>query len=192
MAEKVLDHFWKREIIKDKLISRVIGVLSFIILTSFGAFVRIPLPFTPVPITLQTFFVLLSGAILGKKLGAIGQAGYLILGSIGFSIFAIPLGLFGPTGGYLIGFVFAAWAVGKLVEMKKDISWIIFSMAVGSIIIYLVGTVHLSIFFGTGFKKAIYLGILPFIPGDIIKLLLASFIYFKLRGRTREIFPAPM
>ena len=70
----------KREIILNKTLCRAMGVLTFVILTSLGAFVRIPLPFSPVPITLQTFFVLLSAALLGSNLGTISQLSYLLLG----------------------------------------------------------------------------------------------------------------
>ena len=74
----------RKEILVNKTISRIIGLLTFIILTSLGAFVRLPLPFTPVPITLQTFFVLLSGAFLGSRLGISAQLGYILLGIFGF------------------------------------------------------------------------------------------------------------
>ena len=66
----------------SKTASKALGVVVFIVLTFLGAYLRVYLPFTPVPVTLQTFFVLLSGAILGKRLGAISQAGYIILGSL--------------------------------------------------------------------------------------------------------------
>ena len=91
----------KKEVILDKTLCRVMGVLTFVILTSLGAFVRIPLPFSPVPITLQTFFVLLSGALLGSNLGTISQLSYLLLGASGLPVFTgAGSGLFyllGPT-----------------------------------------------------------------------------------------------
>lgn len=77
----------KREIVVNKTACRIIGVTVFVILTSLGAFVRIPLPFTPVPVTLQTFFVLLSGAVLGGAIGAASQLSYLLLGTAGLPIF---------------------------------------------------------------------------------------------------------
>ncbi|MCX5726738.1 MAG: biotin transporter BioY, partial [Candidatus Saganbacteria bacterium] len=91
---KVLD-IGRKEIVVSPVACGVIGVFGFIILTAAGAFVRIPLPFTPVPLTLQTFFVLLAGAVLGRKLGLLSQAGYVILGMLGLPIFA------GAAGGAL-------------------------------------------------------------------------------------------
>ena len=82
-----MDSVLNREIIISKKICRFLAVTVFIILTTLSAFVRIPLFFTPVPFTLQTLFVLLSGALLGKKLGVFTQAGYLLLGLTGFQVF---------------------------------------------------------------------------------------------------------
>ena len=93
--------FTHKNIIINKQAERAFLVTSFIILTALGAYVRIPLPFTPVPITLQTFFVILCGAILGKKLGSLTQTSYVILGTLGLPIFqgygAGFLHLAGPT-----------------------------------------------------------------------------------------------
>ena len=91
--------------------------------TAAGAYLIIPLP--PVPITLQTLFVWgLAGALLGARLGALSQLVYLLIGIIGLPVFAggkAGLGvLFGPTGGYLIGFVAGAWVIGTLVNLKKN------------------------------------------------------------------------
>ena len=74
-------------VIANKLAIRAILVVSFVIMTALGAYVRIPLPFSPVPITLQTFFVLLCGAVLGRKFGALAQAGYVGLGVLGIPLF---------------------------------------------------------------------------------------------------------
>ena len=83
----VLSGILKREVILNRTICRIIGVSAFVILTMLGAFVRIPLPFTPVPITLQTFFVLLSGLFLGQNLGGIAQLSYVLLGITGLPVF---------------------------------------------------------------------------------------------------------
>ncbi|MBI4972331.1 MAG: biotin transporter BioY, partial [Candidatus Omnitrophica bacterium] len=114
----------KKEIIYNRVVCRFIGVAVLVILTSLGAFVRIPLPFTPVPITLQTFFVLLSGAFLGSNLGAVTQLSYILLGVSGLPIFTAagsgPLYLFGPTAGYLWGFVLASLFIGKFIKYSRD------------------------------------------------------------------------
>ncbi|MBI4722242.1 MAG: biotin transporter BioY [Candidatus Stahlbacteria bacterium] len=147
--------------------------------TAFGAWVKIHIPGTPVPITLQTLFVLLGGAMLGIY-GGLAQLIYVMLGSLGIPIFACGIGLLGPTGGYLIGFIVASTVVGAIIRHKSSFNWIIFSMIVGTGIIYLFGILQLGLFLPTGFKTVISLGILPFIPGDIAKLCIASIIYSKV------------
>ncbi|PIU41738.1 MAG: BioY family transporter [Candidatus Omnitrophica bacterium CG07_land_8_20_14_0_80_42_15] len=183
-----------KDVVKSKAICNVIGVLSFIILTAIGAYVRIPLPFTPVPITLQTFFVILSGAILGSRLGFCSQAGYLALGASGLPIFQnyasglAPLA--GPTAGYLVGFTITPLIIGKLISFKKEstFSWVVFAMAVGSIFILLSGTAYLMNFIHLGFKKGLMLGTLCFIPGDFVKTISAALIYKTLHKKAIRIF----
>ena len=113
----------KKEIVLNKTLSRIFCLLMFIILTTLGAFIRIPLPFSPVPITLQTFFVLLSGALLGANLGITAQLSYVCLGLSGLPIFtgtgSGALYLFGPTGGYLAGFVLASFLLGKTIKYSR-------------------------------------------------------------------------
>ncbi len=188
---------WEIEIIKSKTISLIIGIISFVALTALGAWVRIPIPGTPVPITLQTMFVLLGGAILGGYGGG-AQLIYIILGTLGLPIFACGLGLLGPTGGYLIGFIVSAMVVGTLMRFHrqnacdtkhtKNLGWIVLSMAIGTLIIYLFGVLQLGLFLGNGFKKAVLIGVLPFIPGDIIKFLTVSLIYYKFQARFNQLF----
>ena len=184
-----------RELIVGKVACRAMGVVVFVVLTALGAFVYVPLPFTPVPITLQTFFVLLSGAFLGGAWGSLSQLGYVILGSLGLPIFSGAKGgfirLLGPTGGYLFGFIVAAQVIGWLVRKKKKAGWIwlVFSMVVGSSIIYLLGAFQLAFVVHCGAKKAFLLGVLPFIPGDFLKLIAACYIYRKLEMRISRIFP---
>jgi biotin transport system substrate-specific component len=180
------------KLIKDKAVCRVLGVFIFIIFTSLGAFVRIPLPFSPVPITLQTFFVLLSGLILGGNLGATSQIFYVILGVLGFPIFTnATCGfyyLFGPTGGYLFGFILVSFLIGNVIR-KTNSNFGLFSIVIlGSMIILFFGSIWLMLLFKIGFDKAILLGALPFIPGDIIKSIFACLVYKKIHSRTKEIF----
>lgn len=139
----------KREIIVNKQACRVIGVSVFIILTSLGAFVRIPLSFTPVPITLQTFFVLLSGAFLGSQLGAVTQLSYIILGLSGLSIFTGAgsglLYIFGPTGGYLFGFILASLFVGRFIKYSQNSLMLTFGiLCVGDLILLASGVIWLA------------------------------------------------
>ncbi len=185
----------KRETIVEGTSAKIFALSSFIILTALGAYVRIPLPFTPVPITLQTFFVLLSGAVLGKKWGAASQVGYLSLGLIGLPIFsganAGAAYLFGPTGGYIIGFIISSWVVGKMIHPgnHQNLARVIFVMIVGSLIgIYLFGFLGLSLFLKCRFSQALRMGLFPFIPGDTIKIIAASLIFCKIEKRCRKIF----
>lgn len=155
-----------RVIIRDEKIEKVIWVSFFVLATAFGAQVRIPLPFTPVPLTLQTFFVLLSGAYLGKNLGGISQFLYFLLGGLGFPLFTSSGALWGPTGGYIVGFIFASWFVGFLIERKMKV---FYALMLGDFVLLSLGAVNLSFFVG-GIKNAVVLGILPFLAGDFIKI----------------------
>jgi biotin transport system substrate-specific component len=181
-----------KDLIKDRVIRRILGVFIFTIFTSLGAFVRIPLPFSPVPITLQTFFVLLAGLILGGNLGLTSQLFYITLGASGLSIFTnAGSGLYyllGPTGGYLFGFILVSFFIGRL-SKKINNNFILFSLiTAASMMILICGGVWLMLLFKISFSKAFFLGILPFIPGDIIKSLLAYLIYRKIKPRIKEIF----
>lgn len=183
----------KREIITSKTLCRLVGVLLFVTLTALGAFVRIPLPFTPVPVTLQTFFVLLSGAFLGSSLGVSAQLGYVMLGIWGLPIFTgAGSGLFyllGPTGGYLLGFLLAALFIGKFINNSKDNLFSIFVLfCIGDAILLLCGSLWLGILFKISLMKSVLLGFIPFIPADLLKALCASILYFRLRPRLKEIF----
>lgn len=151
----------------------------FASLTAAVSFFKIPLPFTPVPITLQTLMVLLSGAMLGPSYGALAMIIYLLLGAIGLPVFAggtSGIGdLLGPTGGFLLSFPIAAFVIGKLVKTKK-LTTLLFAMFVGTLIIYIFGAIQGAFVTHLGLS-AIFTGwILPFIIGDTIKLLLAAWI----------------
>jgi biotin transport system substrate-specific component len=156
-------------------------------LTALGAYIVIPLP--PVPITLQTLFLGLAGTLLGARLGALSQVVYLFLGILGLPVFAggkAGLGvLFGPTGGYLIGFVVAAFVIGKLVALKErpGFAWLCFALIAGEAVVYALGLLQLVLVARLTFIKALAVGVLPFIPGDGIKIIVAAIIALKLRER---------
>lgn len=185
-----LTGLYKYELTIDKTVSRVIGVFTIIILLTLGAYIRLPLPFTPVPITLQGLFVLLAGAFLGRKYAPIATFGYLILGGMGLPIFqGYGSGLthiFGPTGGYLIGFIAASFIIGSMIDFKREkpsFGWTIFSMAAGQIAIYIFGIWWLAVSLRLDLIKAVYLGLIPFLPGAIFKLITASLIYTKFSSK---------
>lgn len=179
-----------KELISDKRFCRLLAVGTFIVLTALSAFVRIPLPFTPVPITLQTFFVLLSGALLGRKLGVTTQAAYMFLGLFGQQVFTGSgcgsLYLLGPTGGYIVGFVFASFFAGSfLIKEKQSLPAIFVKLLVADFTILMTGTLWLKISIAIPLSKAFLLGFLPFVLGDILKVILATVVYDKLRARIK-------
>lgn len=165
---------------------RAAGWLRDLVLILLGALfvaalaqVEIQLPFTPVPITGQTFGVLLAGAALGSKRGAISLVSYLALGVFGLPFFAggahgLDI-IMGATGGYLIGFVLAAYVIGLLAErgLEQSIRTSLIPFLVGTILIYICGVAWLSVVLGS-FGKAISAGLIPFLIGDAIKLIAAS------------------
>ena len=157
-------------------------VVAFALLTGFTALWEIPLGFTPVPMTGQTFAVLLAGATLGLRAGAASQLLYLALGAFGMPFFAGGSSgwevLAGPTVGYLIGFVAAASVVGRLAEAKADRRALtaVPAFVVGSLTIYLCGVTGLMITTGMGLGEAIVAGVLPFLIGDAIKAGLAGLL----------------
>jgi biotin transport system substrate-specific component len=162
--------------------------------TTAGAYIIIPLP--PVPITLQTLFVGLAGALLGARLGALSQVIYLLIGIIGLPVFnggKAGLGvLLGPTGGYLIGFVAGAWVIGALVNLKKSpgFAWTVAALVAGTLVVYLLGVAQLCVVAKLSLNKAIAVGVLPFLIGDLVKILATAFVVQKIRPRFRLQGPA--
>lgn len=165
---------------------RVAGWLRDLILVTAGALfvsilaqVKIPLPFTPVPLTGQTFAVLLVAAVLGSKRGAASMTFYIALGAFGLPVFAGGTAgmtyLGGATLGYLIGFVFAAYVVGLLAErgLERNLRTSILPFLIGTVIIYACGVAWLTVLLGS-FGKAVAAGLVPFVVGDIIKLTAAA------------------
>lgn len=140
----------------------------------------IPVPYSPVPITLQTLFCVLSGAFLGKYRGAASQLVYVLLGLAGLPVFsrgASGLGaLFGPTGGYLLGFVAGAFVCGLLAEKGLALA----GMAAGIIVIYSIGMVQLKYMAGITWSKSFMAGAVPFVPGDIVKVIIGYAVYRKI------------
>lgn len=140
--------------------------------------VKIPLAFTPVPLTGQTFAVLLVGATLGAKRGAASLTFYIAMGALGLPFFAGGASgmayLSGSTLGYLVGFVMAAYLVGKLAErgLERSVHTSLIPFLGGTLVIYLFGAGWLSILFGI--EKAFALGVLPFLIGDALKLSLVA------------------
>ncbi len=153
----------------------------FAALTAVGAWISFPLPFSQVPIVLANLFVILSGAILGKKLGVISQLVYLLLGLAGAPVFAQftsgPAALAGPSGGYLVGYLLAAFITGALVEhlprRLPPLPRLAVSLAAGAVIIYLPGIAWLAHSLGVNLQTALAQGFYYYLPGDALKIIVA-------------------
>jgi biotin transport system substrate-specific component len=176
---------------------RVASVVLIAGLTAAAAQISIPLPFTPVPFTLQPMVVLLGGAVLGSRLGMCAQVLYLLAGIAGLPVFAastvLPQGalrLLGPTGGYLMSYPFAAFLTGLLAERGLDRRYLtsVLAMAAGLAVVFTFGVLWLAWFArpaaGT-LDQALRTGLYPFIPADIVKIFAAAAVMptlWKLTG----------
>ena len=165
----------------------------FTALTAVGAFISIPIG--PVPITLQSFFVLLSGIILGSKKAMFSQITYLLLGLIGFPIFSGFSGglqhIFKPSFGFIVGYVTAAYVVGKLTEEKTATRYLWAAVLTGTFIIYAFGLPYmyyiLNIMLNNNFSinRIFQLGMFAFIPGDVLKAVIIIFTANRLKAVAR-------
>ena len=176
------------------------AVLFITALTAAAAQFSVPLPFTPVPLTLQPMIVLLGGAALGSRLGMASQVLYLLLGIAGLPVFAAspvlpqgPLRLLGPTGGYLMSYPIAAFVTGMLAERGFDRRYLtsVLALAAGLAVIFACGVTWLAFFARpaqAGLRAAIATGLVPFMPIDLIKICVAAAVMpamWALFGRPR-------
>jgi len=159
------------------------AVAALAALTAVGAHVRVPLE--PVPITLQTLFVLLAGALAGPFRGLLSQSIYVFGGILGVPLFAGSITglavLAGPTGGYLVGFVVAPLLIGRLINRRTGFLWTLFVFSLGSSAILSLGALHLALFTAGDLSVAVRMGVLPFVVGDAAKTLAAVSIYGSYR-----------
>ena len=177
---------------------RAAAVLFVTVLTAVAAQVSFPLPFTPVPFTLQPMIVLVGGAALGARLGFTSQALYLLAGIAGLPVFAasgtLPQGflrLLGPTGGFLMAYPFAAFVAGNLAERGFDRRYLtsVLAMAAGLGLVFACGVTWLAFFAAPtalGLPRALELGLYPFVGVDIVKILLAAAVLPSVWSVTRR------
>ncbi|ASI98691.1 biotin transporter BioY [Thermococcus celer] len=155
----------------------------FAALTAVGA--QISIPIGPVPVTLQVFFVLLSGLLLGARLGFLSQLAYVLTGALGIPVFANFHGglaaIYGPTGGYILAFPLAALLAGYLSERYRSLTGMAIGSLVGIAVVYLLGWLRLGLFLGGDFHKAFLLGVAPFVPVDLVKAALAVLTAYRVR-----------
>lgn len=171
-------------------------VVGFTLLTAVMAQIRIQFPFTSVPLTGQTFAVLLSGAVLGSRRGFASQVMYIAAGASGLPVFAggafSAAYLAGPTGGYLLCFPLAAYLIGWLVERGASRhAWsLALSLMLCDALILVSGAGWLHGLFGVSFRQAALLGLYPFLMGDILKIVLVGLTLPRLINRAKQIDPA--
>ena len=146
---------------------------AFAVVIGLSAQLAVPLPFTPVPVTGQTFAVLLGAAALGAGRATLGASLYLVLGVVGVPWFTATGG---ASFGYIVGFIVAAAIVGRLARSGNDrtVGRTIALMVVGNVAIYAFGVTGLALFLGVGLVEATVLGAVPFLIGDALKLALAA------------------
>lgn len=172
----------------------MILVALFTALSAVGAFIKIPLPY--VPITLQTIFAFMAGLILGKKLGALSQIVYVGLGLIGIPVFTEGGGpgyILKPSFGYLIGFIVAAYVIGWIIEKKKvNFFNTILASSTGILVTYIIGVPYLYLVLNKimevdiSFMGAVKTGMLAFLPGDILKVIILAFIVPRIYNSVRR------
>ncbi len=170
----------------NSAVSRIALICGFTALTAVGA--QIEIPHQPVPFTLQTMFVLLAGALLGRRDGMLSQVLYVVAGASGLPVFAHwsagIMRLAGPTGGYLLSFPVAAFVVGYLLRDRSNLLWMFIVMTIGLLIIFSLGTLQLELVFTHNLTEAISSGFLIFSWWDILKLCAAAMIAHQFsRGR---------
>lgn len=174
---KLLDFYTKNK--------TLLGVMFFTVFTIASA--QVAVMAQPVPFTLQTFAVILSGAMLGSRNGFLSQLSYLLLGVLGLPVFAGFTGgihvVFGFTGGYLLAFPIASYLVGLATEKTNNIFLITLSMFGGIFVILLSGTSYLSLFFNGDIYKALFSGALIFGIWDILKVGAAISLYKVFKNR---------
>ncbi len=181
------------EVVPSRGARRALAVLAFAAATALGAYVSVPLPGTVVPVTLQTLFVVLSGLVLGPWLGAASQLTYLSIGLSGVPVFQGAVGGLGvllrPSAGYLVAFPLASFAAGIVAGGARR-GWLaelrlLAGAAFGSALVLLFGAWWLGLLLGQarGFET----GLLPFVPGDAVKVLVAFLAARRVRGHTLSL-----
>ncbi len=163
--------------------TKLLLITSLVLTTALAA--QITIPVAPVPFTLQTLFVLLAGGLLDKRSAFISMGSYLLAGIVGLPVFAawsagLPV-LFGPTGGYLLAFPVAAFAVAFIIEKSTTFIPVLFAMFLGALIIFTFGTVQLYFVVFKNWQQALYSGFFIFSVWDALKIIAAASITYQYK-----------
>jgi biotin transport system substrate-specific component len=182
MTNTLVDHWTGRRSAALDLLE----IVSFSLLTALLAQIRVPLPFTPVPMTGQTLGVLLAGAVLGTRRGFLSQALYLVLGAAGLHFAGGSL--VGPTAGYLWMFPLAALLVGALVERgaARHVGTLALALVAGTVLILAGGAWWLTVSLHVSVREAIFLGVAPFWLGDLVKVGFVAVLVLSFRRPSRQ------
>jgi biotin transport system substrate-specific component len=171
----------------EQLVFRVLGCVVFALLTTIAAHIRIPLPFTPIPMTLQTFIAPLAGGFLGAAWGAGSMLLSVALGIAGVDVFAASSNglrfLLAPSAGYIVGFFFAAMIVGFARKQNNVI--LLLALILSHIVILACGVLGLMWNAGMSMPEAFTKGVTPFLPGDILKITASYFLLLSVRLKNR-------
>ena len=168
----------------------------FAALTAIGAFIRIPFAFSS--ITLQFFFTTMAGVLLGARWGAASQAVYVLLGLVGLPIFTQGGGfsyVLQPTFGFLVGLIPAAWLIGYMSRKKSGFWWLCLSCLAGLCVLYLIGMPYMAVILnvylakGMSLRSLLMAGMLPFLPGDMVKIAVTALLCGRLRPVLSRYLP---
>ena len=175
-----------QDVVSDPRARRGLALVAFVLATAFGAQVGVRFPWTQVPMTLQPLFVILAGAVLGPRLGAMAIATYVMVGAAGAPVFSngaagLPW-LLGPTGGYLLAMPAAAFVTGAVAGASGGAARLVLGLTLGTLTIYAGGVSWLLMASGGSLATALSLGVVPFIAGDVTKILIAFFAAKSLHG----------
>ena len=179
-----------KEVVVDRRARVAVGIVAFALAAVFGAQIAVPVPFTPVPITLQTLFVILAGVVLGPRAGAASMALYVGMGAMGAPVFsnggAGIAWLLGPTGGYLLSYPASAFLAGSIASpwrsRRGSAAFLLAGLVAGVLLQYAAGLVQLAALTGRPFGEVLAMGALPFLFGDAVKIATAAWIARGMRS----------
>lgn len=180
------------DVVEDRRAWYAFGVIAFVVAAAASAQVAVRLPLTPVPVTMQPLMVILAGAVLGPRLGALSMAAYVTVGALGAPVFSnggagLPW-LLGPTGGYLLAAPAAAFVTGMVAGRETRWWRLVAGLALGVATMYVGGVLQLMALTGQDLAAALAMGVIPFLVGDLTKLVVAVGVVraVKWSGRRRS------